>query len=109
MGQMANQATLQHKSGLFPSNTKVNTKDHCNAIQLRGGTTYMNHQNLNLNRDEEVIEVEDEKEISVATEETKSMPPRPVKSTSMTPPSVPVNSFVVPNISYALRLVKAKA
>ncbi|XP_057789740.1 uncharacterized protein LOC131006598 [Salvia miltiorrhiza] len=32
VGQMANQAAAQHKSGQFPSNTTVNSKGQCNSI-----------------------------------------------------------------------------
>ncbi|XP_057775056.1 uncharacterized protein LOC130994034 [Salvia miltiorrhiza] len=40
LGQLANAFTNPHQQGQFLSNTTVNPKEHCKAINLRSGTTY---------------------------------------------------------------------
>ncbi|XP_057784801.1 uncharacterized protein LOC131002327 [Salvia miltiorrhiza] len=65
LGQLANAFTNLHQQGQFPSNTTVNPKEHCKAINLRSGTTY---EGPKMPKDEIVSPV-DEKEAEEVTVE----------------------------------------
>ncbi|XP_057802972.1 uncharacterized protein LOC131018267 [Salvia miltiorrhiza] len=65
LGQLANAFTNLHQQGQFPSNTTVNPKEHCKAINLRSGTTYEGPKMP----EDEIVSPVDEKEAEEVTVE----------------------------------------
>ncbi|XP_057775122.1 uncharacterized protein LOC130994104 [Salvia miltiorrhiza] len=65
LGQLANAFTNLHQQGQFPSNTIVNPKEHCKAINLRSGTTYEGPKMP----EDEIVSPVDEKEAEEVTVE----------------------------------------
>ncbi|XP_057770694.1 uncharacterized protein LOC130990481 [Salvia miltiorrhiza] len=65
LGQLANAFTNLHQQGQFSSNTTVNPKEHCKAINLRSGTTY----EVPKMPEDEIVSPVDEKEAEEVTVE----------------------------------------